>query len=998
MLVQDVIGFIREAEKIKILDERDKNLIQNIYNYFLELDLDKEISDSQINVIKDIINSRFHRILDGIDDITFKPNSKVNTLFIELLKKVSIYTKSPLVNLLFPMIEHGYDLVSFRSINFQYPINCLARLILSEDNTHLIDIQSLIRSVVGNKISTRAVYLEDFSFFPKTNRVFAPYIGLNNPSLRPFSVRELLRIRRKNLNKKMSCMLSKKTTGEKKDYENFWQYLEERIIPKWSSKGKVLLQLVRPLLQIIDCYYSDTPIFQQQLLSWSKILLIYPVHDVYHLYAKHLFVNGEKTYFINVILDCLEKKPDELEAHIQGLAQFLINCNASYIVKNKKFLTLYNERNIDTAFTVEELKRRVIALNLNNAIQLEEIVCSLLELLNQATQIDVFILEKLEQLYSQYIEEIGKNNMERSWVRLAQWLDPILVEMNYYALLRPISIPSFAQLNRIRQQYGSVYYSLFNRTYEHFSGFLTQYAAPKWTQFDEIPRHVLPLLLELVDVYFEKPINSFRKELNAWMNDLQNSSVCAINDVHYFFRQSIQYNDQLIYVFDALLILLYDDDSTRRNDAIFALARWLCRYDKSYIAKHEAFLPIYHHAHLGIYFDTQQLSKMIAFLQEGVISPVESSQLAQLQHLISQKRVIDQEIIHIIQIIYKNRDLSKLTSQWIDVVAALSGARFIPANYYCWLGMDEFDLVKREPSIDYPLSHYVTSEGKFILLDNCAEQYRVHRKAGETSLESFKLHNCNSELRVPLTPDERCQILQSNKKFHKYFYLTNRHYCVDEPICLATLDALSNLVNQSLYPIGTLFAASYNFNQQTAAENAYEAFGIFYNEMDSDERVRLDNQIICFNGMHKSFKQVLSDVNEYQCIATSGLFILQLIVDYLPDREFATHIEHGHKASVLGSLGHVSIDIKQMRDKSKRKTGRDFDFVTTTQYGLTDSTITESSSGARLRGNSFSDFLKFMFSSKEAVTPATKPQNAAPIPKKDNPEEATKRVIILGSR
>ena len=89
--------------------------------------------------------------------------------------------------------------------------------------------------------------------------------------------------------------------------------------------------------------------------------------------------------------------------------------------------------------------------------------------------------------------------------------------------------------------------------------------------------------------------------------------------------------------------------------------------------------------------------------------------------------------------------------------------------------------------------------------------------------------------------------------------------------------------------------------------------------MPEDERQRLDNQLIHFNGACKSFKKLLFEINSYQCIAKVGQFILQLIVDYLPNRKFVDTIEIGSQVQVLGENVRASVGLDKIRLNSRHK-------------------------------------------------------------------------------
>ena len=934
MLVQKIMEFISEFEKKSLVSESDCLLVGALRDNFGKLDPKAVLSEKQIDTLKKIFSNRFNDVIDTPEDFTFRPNCRENALCFDLFQQLSIETKVPLIKLLIPVVEHTYDLMSLKPISLSRGQQDLVWLILSEDNTHFINLWSWFETRI--KVNTRAVYWEEPVLLSyekneqQNDSVFATYIALDRPVLRAFSLLELLRIRRKGSNPRVDYSFTDETRDPPERYKNFWEYLECRIMPQWPLTGKLLMHVIKPLLKLIDIYYFEKQdstqkgVFREQLLVWSKKLLTRPVNDIYYLYAYKIFVGNKSVCLGNVLLDCLEWEHLELNDHIQGLARFLSQCNASYVSKRTEFLALYQELQISDAFTLKELQKDLTILNSNCPISIKEQMNSILSFLSAKTEIDAFVLERLERLYIQYNNQT-KGRYQQDWLRLAQKLDTILIKDKYYALLRPVPVPSFAILHKIKQKYGSVYYSVLSETYENYTGFFTQYAAVGWTKFNEIPRPVLPRLLELLEIYFCQSLTFFRSQLFVWANDLHDSSICAGNDVHYLFVQPIQINNKPAYLLDALLTVMYDDDLERIKEAIFAIANWLCQYDKSYIAQAMELALVYQKAQLGRFFDKEQLLGMVTKLANSS-SPVVISQLQQLVNVITKKSRIDQDVINRIQRIYKDRGVN-LNKDWLDLLAALSGAQLIPANYYCfWIDVNEVDSVTGVPITHYSFNHYLLFEspvGTLILLDNSAKQYLVNKQEDETWVESNFLYNCNSERRVPLHSGEHRSLLSANIKFHKFLQLTQPPEHVDEPICLTTLDALTELANNSVYPRGTLFTVDYTADEQRSAEKAYDIFCEFYNRMPNDERERLNKQLIYFDGKYKSFKKLLSEINEYQCIAKAGQYILQLIVDYLPDRRFTFHIEEHAMVPALGSLARASVGIKKMRDNSLHKIPRD---------------------------------------------------------------------------
>ncbi|AHE66052.1 hypothetical protein Loa_00481 [Legionella oakridgensis ATCC 33761 = DSM 21215] len=217
------------------------------------------------------------------------------------------------------------------------------------------------------------------------------------------------------------------------------------------------------------------------------------------------------------------------------------------------------------------------------------------------------------------------------------------------------------------------------------------------------------------------------------------------------------------------------------------------------------------------------------------------------------------------------------------------------------------DVVRLECLTAFPLSHYILSEDgtHLILLDNCADNYRIHgnfSKIEETSIE-------------PLTTVEEERIAYANPRFHKYIEILRCQASEqDPPISLKTIRAIKRLVDESLYPVGLLFGYDYDQKQMVAAERAYGVFAEFLHRMPQEERQKLNRQHIIFNNKRVTFAQVLRAVQQDECIAVYGQYLAQLVMDYAPYLTFQREIE-------------LRVDVNKMRSHSRQKVPSDYAYL-----------------------------------------------------------------------
>lgn len=416
--------------------------------------------------------------------------------------------------------------------------------------------------------------------------------------------------------------------------------------------------------------------------------------------------------------------------------------------------------------------------------------------------------------------------------------------------------------------------------YKDFWVYLKKEILPKLSLNGEMPRHTFHWLLKAIECYLRGDYRAFGERFDRWLQLLM---ACKTSDVNHFYGQVIRMGEDGYYMLDILLDCL--QENTGLETKLIAIAHWLYQYDASFVLSNESLHNIYAPFQGGILFTLDALKLSLSSLKTDNEMLLEK--INRVLARLDKERSITSDIINCVKGIYATRwddikgtalEYTQLRAgeneAWITLAQKLAGARLIPKNYYCFLmpsikkGQDEITF---EPLTAYPLSHYIHSNNKLILLDNSLKHYQANGV----------FYNCLTNPPTPFTKDEKQLITKAAPRFQKF--LKERY---DPPIHIDTLLAIKTLLDKSLYPEGLYLGQEYNDLEMVQAQEAYDHFFKFLELLPAPERQRLDAQRIILRGKMKTFAQVMESIAKGECIATEGRYLLQLVLDYAPFIKF----------------------------------------------------------------------------------------------------------------
>lgn len=481
------------------------------------------------------------------------------------------------------------------------------------------------------------------------------------------------------------------------------------------------------------------------------------------------------------------------------------------------------------------------------------------------------------------------------------------------------------EILRIKSKRDSVPIEMNSVRYTNFIECLNKKIAPEWHKSGEIPKHILKSLLSIVNLYFtEKNVSPARRKfpnkLLLWTQ--KELSKCSIDSVHCLYGQKIKVNASSDFFMNVIQNCIQKDYEAI-HDHVVEIARWLFECDHSYIAKHTALKDLYIELGAGPSFDVKKLLSMVFNLPKQ--TPLIRTKIGEWFNKYENKPLIHpimiKELGDIFNLQWQNclslqQDYLRFpvgenTLPWIRVAQLLQSAGFI-RNYYGFLMptlKQLYDPITLLSITEYPLSSYILSENATMLynLEICQKHYETHG-------EIFN----NPYLSPPtlLTDLEIKRMSFAHQRFRPY--IKNTHYYTDDftsPISKRTVLAIYHLVNQSLFPNGLQYANEYTPHQDASAGKAYHIFYNYLKKIPEQELLNLYAQRIVFDDKIVSFKQVLVDVQRYNCIANAGQYFLQLALDYEPNLKFP-ELENQEAAT-----------LKKMRANSRNKIFSDYNFI-----------------------------------------------------------------------
>jgi hypothetical protein len=132
------------------------------------------------------------------------------------------------------------------------------------------------------------------------------------------------------------------------------------ILTKWANLGEIPRASLRPLLELVDKYFSlrskeiDVNSFLTSLTEW--LVHDAPIDDVKNLYAQVICVNDQSIHLIEILGNCFSGTNMNLDAEMKGIARWLCSYDASLIGEAEQLYELYAELKIGPAFGIDELQ------------------------------------------------------------------------------------------------------------------------------------------------------------------------------------------------------------------------------------------------------------------------------------------------------------------------------------------------------------------------------------------------------------------------------------------------------------------------------------------------------------------------------------------------------------------------------------------------------------------------------------------------------------------
>lgn len=544
---------------------------------------------------------------------------------------------------------------------------------------------------------------------------------------------------------------------------------------------------------------------------------------------------------------------------------------------------------------------------------------------------DAILLNKLtecSELMGFYIGEDGKTlHRVRGLFEMILRKQPLATFNDYTSYqLRPLTLRELKRLRSKKKE--GLEFEINNQTYVYFWDYLQRAVMPQWLGKGECPQSLLTSLRSILDIFAcddTENLSKFRRELLAWSEKIKEYPP---NDINNLYGQIICVRDKKRYLVDVLLDCLEYPKKHLRNH-IHGINQLL---DKHQIKKRNDLSKLYSELQGDTTFTLELFQNLLSQLHDpsnnlDKATSALNKKISALLNSLQAKTTFQYEDLICLNEIYHDRwlqvcdteqdymrSLEGVNAPWFKLAQTICGKRYNTYRFLMPTLLQDIDSVTLEQTCEEDLSNYILAEGntELIRLSSCEGHY----------LSEGTFYNCNDYVAKPLSELEIQRMQYADKQYYKYIELSRaNHPSNNPPISIATVMAVKELVEKSLFPIGLLHGRTYNEAQMEEAVQAYAAFYKFVHRLPLDEKKALYSQRIIFHNKNKSFTEIIDLIGQYDnpksCIATLAQYFMQLVMDYAPNVHFSKAIEEAISMDEMreASCRNVFLEYKDVDEK-----------------------------------------------------------------------------------
>ncbi|QBR85048.1 hypothetical protein E3983_12200 [Legionella israelensis] len=501
--------------------------------------------------------------------------------------------------------------------------------------------------------------------------------------------------------------------------------------------------------------------------------------------------------------------------------------------------------------------------------------------------------------------------------------DQLSTYSSNFKQLRAVTVKELARIHRSHNTKNVLFINKVR--YQNAWAYLNKQLFPKLQVKGEIPAHLFPSFLELIKLYFDAcsktvSFNQFKQSFLSWLKHLMQ---CPIDDVNAFYGVVLNFKQQKKYMLE-LLIDIHNAKDFTLAEHFLTIGQYLNQFNPAYVLYEEkSLLPVYQKLQTGPYFSLKKFIQLVHKLNANE-SELIKEKIAELLCIAEEVGEISELLIQKLSEIYSMRwtcikasekDYTRMpfgeNESWIRLAQYLAGSKKIPANYYRFIMptlRQDVEPVFSCLITDYPLSHFILSEDEtqLILLDVCVCNHKTNG--------TFRY--CREEKLVSLTQIELLRLPFAARQFISYYERCVLKEQIQVPVSLKTLEEVRVLVNGSFYSKGLSYLGEYNAKEYRTSAIAYQRFYEYYSKMNPVEKKALNQQRIVYNGVEKTFKDLLKEVEDNECITSAALYFAQFVMDYAPYFKFSNELEKN-----------IKVDVNTMRKNSAQLIPSDYEVL-----------------------------------------------------------------------